>query len=372
MLIFLTNVIDSVLHDRPSVRIIVTGDFNQMNLNLLCNCFNLRKVVKVPTRGKNTLDQILTNMFELYNVVQHLPPLGHLDHQCLLLQPKVKPKVKPYTRQIREMKPANIKLLGHKLNLEEWKSVFDAHCVDEKVCLFTATLVRHLDETLPVRTIHMHPTDKPWMTPRIKKELKARQHAYTIGDINEYKKLCDKVSGLISKAKESYYLKTKDLRTSQSEKWYKTIYGLATINDSPDCIPPAEVNEYLAEQLQQAFIRPWQNICPTDVPDFQTVSHLLKDVPPPLPSIGQVKYTLRHLKPKKTTGADGIPAWLLKRFNEELALRHYHPKYTLITLASVSYLRSLVVRAVHQQRTGVGSIPAGGPIVDEFFSTVPG
>ncbi len=41
--------------------------------------------------------------------------------------------------------------------------------------------------------------------------------------------------------------------------------------------------------------------------------------------------------------------------------RHYHLKYTLITLASVSYLRSLVVRAVHQHRTGVGTIPAGGP-----------
>ncbi len=52
--------------------------------------------------------------------------------------------------------------------------------------------------------------------------------------------------------------------------------------------------------------------------------------------------------------------------------RHYHPKYTLITLAPVSYLRSSVVRAVHRHRTGVGSIPAGGPIVDEFFSTVPG
>ena len=33
---------------------------------------------------------------------------------------------------------------------------------------------------------------------------------------------------------------------------------------------------------------------------------------------------------------------------------------------------SVVVRAVHRHRTGVGSIPAGGPIVDEFFSTVPG
>ena len=40
--------------------------------------------------------------------------------------------------------------------------------------------------------------------------------------------------------------------------------------------------------------------------------------------------------------------------------RHYHPKYALITLAPVRYLRSLVVRAVHRHRTGVGSIPAGG------------
>ena len=36
--------------------------------------------------------------------------------------------------------------------------------------------------------------------------------------------------------------------------------------------------------------------------------------------------------------------------------RHYHPKYTFITLAPVSYLRSLVVRAVHRHRTGVGSM----------------
>ena len=30
-------------------------------------------------------------------------------------------------------------------------------------------------------------------------------------------------------------------------------------------------------------------------------------------------------------------------------------------LAPVSYVRSLVVRSVHRRRTGVGSIPAGGP-----------
>ena len=33
----------------------------------------------------------------------------------------------------------------------------------------------------------------------------------------------------------------------------------------------------------------------------------------------------------------------------------------------VSYLRSLVVRALHRRRKGVGSILAGGPIVDDVF-----
>ncbi len=57
-----------------------------------------------------------------------------------------------------------------------------------------------------------------------------------------------------------------------------------------------------------------------------------------------------------------------REFSEGLTFLNFNA----ITLALVSYLRSLVVRAVHRHRTGVGSIPAGGPIVDEFFSTLPG
>ena len=38
------------------------------------------------------------------------------------------------------------------------------------------------------------------------------------------------------------------------------------------------------------------------------------------------------------------------------------PSYIIINL-----LRSLVVKAEHRHRTGVDSIPARGPIVDEFF-----
>ena len=40
---------------------------------------------------------------------------------------------------------------------------------------------------------------------------------------------------------------------------------------------------------------------------------------PPLPSIGQVKSCLKHLNTRKATGVDKIPAWILKRYHDDLA-----------------------------------------------------
>ncbi len=40
---------------------------------------------------------------------------------------------------------------------------------------------------------------------------------------------------------------------------------------------------------------------------------------PPLPSIGQVKAVLKHLNPRKATGIDKVPAWLLKKYHEDVA-----------------------------------------------------
>ena len=72
--------------------------FNKLNLNPLCRRFNLWKLVKSPTRGNNILDQILTNMSDLYDKVLHLPPIGRSDHQCLLLAPKTRQKTPPPAR----------------------------------------------------------------------------------------------------------------------------------------------------------------------------------------------------------------------------------------------------------------------------------
>ena len=65
MIEYLTTCMDNVLRQRPSSGIVIAGDFNQLKLKELCNRFYLKNSVKKPTRGQNTLDQILTNMLFL-------------------------------------------------------------------------------------------------------------------------------------------------------------------------------------------------------------------------------------------------------------------------------------------------------------------
>ena len=201
---YLTKGLDTLLKDFPSAGVFVVGDFNQMKLNILCNRFNLKKVVRSPTRGGNMLDQILTNIKDLYNEVAHLPPVGRSD-QCLLYHPRKDPNIKPMLRTDRLMKPSKLKLLGAKLDQEEWKPVYDAQDVDDKVDNFTLIAVKLLDDALPETTIRVHSLDKPWMTPYIKKDIKARQRAFTSGNVIKHKELCEKVLELIKRAKKEYY-----------------------------------------------------------------------------------------------------------------------------------------------------------------------
>ena len=131
------------------------------------------------------------------------------------------------------MKPANVRALGLKLNIEEWESIYNTNDVDEKVQSFTAKLVEILDETVPERSICAHPTDKPWITTEIKWKIKSKQRAFSKGDTTKYKHISVIVSTLIAKAKKSYYLSEVQVhRKRNPAKWYKSIYNIAGANDN--------------------------------------------------------------------------------------------------------------------------------------------
>ena len=51
----------------------------------------------------------------------------------------------------------------------------------------------------------------------------------------------------------------------------------------------------IAEQLQEAFTKPWKDLT-AEALNINEIEHLLKDIAPPVPSLGQVRSYLKHLK----------------------------------------------------------------------------
>ena len=101
--------------------------------------------------------------------------------------------------------------------------------------------------------------------------------------------------------------KAKGQCKSNPTKWYKDIYlmtGFCTSNHASNITNDQTANT--VELLQDSFTKPWQELSSTDVPSIEDVAPLLKENPPPIPSIGQVKSERRHLNPRKATGSDGV------------------------------------------------------------------
>ena len=66
------------------------------------------------------------------------------------------------------MKPGNRAALSLKVAQQTWERILCAEDVDEKVKLFNETVTHMLDTEVPVKTIRVHNSDKPWMTSHIK------------------------------------------------------------------------------------------------------------------------------------------------------------------------------------------------------------
>ena len=182
----ITRRIDSVLSKYPSSGVVITGDFNKLKLEPLCRRFDLRKMVKSPTRGNSVLDKFLTNISDILTSAQHLPPLGRSDHQCLVFKPKKRVKLRPVTKKVRQMNPRNLDSLQVAMNNESWETVFKADNVNEKVSVFNNIIGNILNTIMPERSVRIHPTDKLWITPSIKVHIKKRQNAYTAGNLLEF------------------------------------------------------------------------------------------------------------------------------------------------------------------------------------------
>jgi hypothetical protein len=112
--------LDKILLQYPGAGVIV--DFNQFDTKRLCRNSSLKQIVKKPTRGKATLDLILTNIKSWYKDPDILPAIGQSDHMSIMLYPLEKSRRTNTTTKVwvRKRNPSNMQAFGRFLSNLDW------------------------------------------------------------------------------------------------------------------------------------------------------------------------------------------------------------------------------------------------------------
>ena len=209
---------------------IISGDFNDLSIDDICNSCKLNQVVQVPTRKDATLDLILTNKNnKFYKPPFTLPSIGKSDHLCVIYEPSGTQKVKTIKKKItiRQFKKSAIIQFGAWLTSFDWNYLVMIQDVDQKVTYFFSIMWAMIDKFFPLVELVITNNDKEWMTPEIKHLINERQKAYLNNEFDLCKHLSNKVTKVIRKAKISFNSRKSELfSSSNSKEWYQHIFKI--------------------------------------------------------------------------------------------------------------------------------------------------
>ena len=158
----------------------LVGDFNRLQTTRLRNNYNLKQIVHFPTRGKRTLDLVLTNLQDHYETPTQRPPLGLSDHMSIEVQPKarIKSNSSTTTIQSRDMRPSKRLAMRTYLEGVDLDTILNsADSCEDKTSLLEQIIKTGLDHVMPMRTRKVHSTEPPWITSSLKNLLQRRQSA---------------------------------------------------------------------------------------------------------------------------------------------------------------------------------------------------
>ena len=144
----------------------VTGNFSCLDISGLLRHLGPKQIVKVPTRKDTTLDLILMNMHEYFNLSQAFLPFGLSDHNAIVAsllqgQNNINTK-KTITKQDLQ---ASFKAMGKYLNLIDWSLLFTPlEGCEEMWDTFSEVVHTGLDILMSEKQYRICSADASWMT----------------------------------------------------------------------------------------------------------------------------------------------------------------------------------------------------------------
>jgi hypothetical protein len=147
--------------------------------------------VKIPTRGGNTLDLVLTNLDPFYlsaSIIAFLP-FSLSDHSVIAVSPRFRDPKSNQKKVVykHDMRPSHKAMFGWYLSEIDWSSLYSLESVEVKNQQFTDMLSFGLYYILPEKCLLVHPNNHLWINEDLCCLIQLRQRAFFFGNDTLFK-----------------------------------------------------------------------------------------------------------------------------------------------------------------------------------------
>ena len=352
----LDNNVSAVVDVFGSQNLVLVGDFNHDLMNKrkhhfrdIINSYNLSQLITEPTRitghSRTLLDPIIVGNVSYVKSSGVLPPFCS-DHSPVFVELDYKlPKYQSFKRRIYNYDRANWDMMGNEIDSINWTEILNTNNVDDSADILTLNLTRIINRFIPNRVTKFSNRDKPWVTQKIKFEIRKRNKMYqkvrrtgSVEHWTAFKRQRNYVTGLIRIAKTSHVQEMvgKMEQHKSSEKiWWKLVKCITNVNHKESSIPCLKMNNSITinSPLGKAkmFNDYFASICSVDdshiplQPDDVIIENKLSTFET---NAEEVYEELKKLDISKAVGPDLISPIVLKQLAASLChpLAHLYNK----------------------------------------------
>lgn len=317
----LINTSDTLRARFPAAKLVLCGDFNELDTSEIQDQLNLSQIVDFPTHEGHTLDLIISDLSEQYLPPQPLPPVGRSKHLSIFWSPAPTTTQQrgTTTRTYRPLTDSAVRQFGQWVVRYPWTEVLTVDDVCTKWDNYVSTTTQAYHHFFPTKRMTMHSSDVPWITPRVKRLMQQRNRAFYI-DSSLYRTLRNKVIREIRSAKKSFYpTKIHHLKQASISQWFtkvKDLCGIKKQSSSLSCIADLTCEE-AAARINDHFSSICQtlpSLNPTHLP-----AYLPAPSPPPTVEEYEVCNKLLSFKATRSTTPVDLPVKIYQEFAVELA-----------------------------------------------------
>ncbi len=158
----LHNIINSQMNAYPEGAVIIAGDFNRTDLKTVMP--KLHTNVHFPTRDKNILDQVYTNIPGAYKATLS-PHLGLSDHISIEMILSYRPlicRTQPAVKTVQVWNDEAISQLQDCFENTDWELFAQSTDLEEYSSSVLAYIAFCTDTVLTTKTIMVFPNQKSW------------------------------------------------------------------------------------------------------------------------------------------------------------------------------------------------------------------